>query len=118
MGLDPIASNFFDNITGNYAIDPPRRDQFKILKRYTHKMRGPNMAAVGGTEDSKEIVNMRTLWIPFKKKFIFDRNTGIVSNMKEHLSIQVLAYDTYGSNQGLDNIAWIQGSFSWYFRDI
>lgn len=106
--------NFFHNVTGNGLLDPVQYKRFKILKSFTLKSRGTSME-VG--EAGKEFVRTKQIWVPLKRKLKFagDASTTAV-NLNSDISLMVLAYDAYGTLI-TDNIAYVQGSTTLYFKD-
>lgn len=107
-------SNFYHNASGNGLLDAVQTKRFKVRKALTIKSKGTSME-VG--ESGKEFIRPLSFWIPLKKKVKFQKDDAIlVTNMPQQFKIIVLAYDAYGT-LGTDNIAYIQGCATLYFKD-
>lgn len=106
---------FFHNTTGNILLDPIQSKRFSILKAITVKPKGTAME-VG--EAGKEFVRPLSLWLPMRRKihFVADASTSVSKGMKEHLYILLGVYDAYGTLT-TDNIAYCQGSATYYYKD-
>ncbi|ALY05857.1 hypothetical protein [Ctenophore-associated circular virus 1] len=106
--------NFFHNVTGNGMLDAVQNKRFKVLKAFTIKSKGTTIEA---GETSKEFVRPVKFWIPFKKKlkFVSDASNK-ASNILPQMNVIVLPYDAYGT-LGTDNIAYMQGSCTLYYKD-
>jgi hypothetical protein len=107
-------SNFFHNATGNGLLDAVQTKRYKIIKAMTLKSKGTSME-VG--ETAKEFVRPLSFWIPLKKKLKFLADASIkVTNYSQNLKIAVVAYDAYGT-LSTDNIAYMQGCATLYYKD-
>lgn len=113
-GLATTYGNFFHNITGNGLLDPVQYKRFNILKSFIIKSSGTSME-VG--ETAKEYVKTKSLWVPLKRKLKFADDTSTTAvNINQDISLIVLAYDAYGSLI-TDNIGYVQGSVTLYYKD-
>lgn len=110
----PTYTNFFHSTSGNAMLDSVQKKRFKVIKAFTIRSKGTSME-VG--ESAKEYVRPLSFWIPLKKKLKFIKDDSIaVSNYDSHLRIIVAAYDAYGTLQ-TDNIAYVQGHSTLYYKD-
>ena len=110
----PTYSNFFHNASGNGLLDAVQSKRYNVKKALTIKSRGTSME-VG--ESGKEFVRPYSLWIPLRKKLKFQKDdTNKVTNYPQNLKILVFAYDAYGT-LGTDNIGYIQGCATLYYKD-
>jgi len=105
-------ANWFINTTGNVMLDDPNRDFVKTLKQGFWR---PNEAGlVGGSAD--EYTFTKRITVPYKKLLKFGPGGGVTTHNDNDLYFVLVGYDAYGSLQ-TDNIGYVTGSSTLYYRD-
>ena len=114
-GTETNSSHFYHNVTNNVLLDAIQTHRFRILKAITYK---GNIGSMEVGEVGKEKTYPLSLWLPMKRKISFQTDTGTMASMgmKENLKVVVAAYDAYGT-VNTDNIAYIQGCATCYYKD-
>lgn len=114
-GTETNHSHFYHNVTGNVLLDAIQSHRFKILKKIVYKS---NIGSMEVGEVAKEKTFPLSFWLPMNRKINFQTDTGTMASMgmKENLKVVVAAYDAYGTVD-TDNIAYIQGCASCYYKD-
>lgn len=117
QGYNPNATYeaLFDNISGNVMLDKVNPDTVKII---FDKTIGNTRLFPGGTGND-ELTMFRKFWIPIKRKFTFRADNSTYFNTPNfNIGVAVVAYDTYGSITGTDNIGAVQLWTRLYFKDV
>lgn len=99
-GSNPISSvaGMFDNITGNFMIDPWDKDRIQVVKQIfvaPGKSLNPGTATGG-----KEITHYRKIWIPFNKVVKFFDNNDTNNSLLHDYHLVIYGYDTWGTLPG------------------
>lgn len=108
--------HFYHRVTQNVLLDAVQTHRFRVLKQITFKGVQGSMNA-GDT--AKEKTYPLSCWLPMNRKISFAADSGIYTSMgmKENLRVVVAAYDAYGTITNQDNIAYIQGCATVYYKD-
>lgn len=114
-GTETNEDHFYHRVTQNVMLDAIQSHRFKILKAITFKGKLGDME-VG--ETAKEKTYPLSFWLPMKRKISFAADSGTYTSMgmKENLKVVVACYDAYGTLT-TDNIGYIQGCASVYYKD-
>lgn len=112
-------SALFDNVTGNVMIDGLDKDVVKVHKNMLvyPKNISANLVGFPEAELAKEVTSFRKLWIPYRTKVRFADDTSSSELTNRSFYVMVMAYDTYGSLAGTDNIGAVQCWQRYYYRD-
>jgi hypothetical protein len=114
-GTETNEDHFYHRVTQNVMLDAIQSHRFKILKAITYKGR---LGSLEVGETSKEKTYPLSFWVPMRRKISFASDSGKYSSMgmKENLKVVVACYDAYGTLTS-DNIGYVQGCASVYYKD-
>ena len=117
QGYNPYSTYeaLFDNISGNVMLDKVNPDTTKII---FDKIVGNSKMFPGGTGND-ELTIFKKFWIPIKRKFIFRADNSTYFNTPNYnIGLVIVAYDSYGSVQNVDNVGAVQLWTRLYFKDL
>lgn len=108
-------TQFMYSNTGNIMLDPIQSHRFKVHKVYTYKSR-IGMMEVGETPKEKTIPI--SFWVPLRRKirFLDDNSNEMIGGMRQNFQVVIAVYDAYGTLT-TDNIAYVQGGATIYYKD-
>lgn len=108
-------AHFYHWVSQNVLLDAIQSNRWKVLKAITFKAK---IGSLEVGETSKEKTYPLSFWVPMKRKISFQQDSSamVSMGMKDNLRVVVAAYDAYGTLPS-DNIAYVQGCATCYYKD-